>query len=709
MLNVQIGGKVFWDLDDDDTPDSTEGVANTTVTVLGMNNSEIDTNVTTDEFGVWSLFVPIQDEYQVAVSKEGFSSEAYNISNTSAYPVYSSPESYDIEMTAGNVTVSGNVTDINDGERLNGSTVTLYPSSGMAGDALVVDSVYADNQLTWSGVISPGEWIVVVTESNPGENGGGVAIGLLDASISDGATLELEMSLGGWLDLTTSWTDIELNEHHAGSSASNNGSALMNESAIVTFAIGDDLEWDLPVGEDGTISVLMPASDIELDSSFMTVQHDLQLEMEYIGGASTVVAEGRSPVALTYTRSINSDTTISMVAGSVVNVTEDSSELSFTAVEAEEGDEFKHIEFELELNYEGTETVQVFDVLGQLLVAPDEADWIIEFKNGSSYVDSYEVSLGIGNGTDDTSVQSSATIGVRITVANQSTAWHLEEPHTVKIRMLTDGTPSSEIAVSVQVPQFYDFAMSEQDEAIGIGAGGSSTFGFVLENTGNGDDSFTVELSDNIPEGWEVTPMSSVITIAKGDTRSQMFTAFAPEDFDSGSKMITVTVTSEDGVTTDSFDVEIVKSNIVLSVNQGKIATLSDNIANRAGKLVIPIANSGFLGSDDVVVSANIVDGRSLGAQTVTVDAEGTTNVEFDLEARDSSGKQRFEVRIEVVGEDSAFIDEQLEEFDFSIEYYIDETEEESPFFTLVIIALGALVVYGGLRISRRTSKGSRF
>ena len=704
VLNVEIGGKVFWDLDDNDLPGGTEGVSNTTVTIVGVNNTEIDTNVSTDEFGVWSLFVPIQDEYQVTVSKQGFSTEVYNVSNTSAYPVYSSPESYDIEMTAGNVTVSGNVTDINDAERLNGSVVTLFPSSGMAGEPVVVSSQFANEQLTWSSDISPGEWIVVVTEANAGENGGGVAIGLLDASISDGATLDLEMSLGGWLDLTTTWTDIKLDEYHAGSAS--NGSIYMNETAVVTIAIGEGLEWDLPVGADGTISVLMPASEVEMDSSFITIQHDLELEMEYIGGAVTTIAEGRSPVSLSYTRSINSDTSIAMVEGSVVNATVDG-ELAFTAVE--EGEAYQQIEFDLELNYEGTETVQVFDVLGQIVVSPDEADWKIEFKNGSTYEDAYEVSLGIGNSSQDTSVQSSVTVGIRITVANQSTAWHLEEPHTLKVRMLTDNTPSSEIAVTVQVPQIYGLETSEEDESIGIGAGGNSMFGFVLENTGNGDDSYTVELSDNIPEGWEVTPMSSVITIAKGDTRSQMFTAFAPEDFDSGSKVITVIVTSEDGVTTESFDVEIVTADINLIVDQGEIATLSDNIANRAGKLVIPIKNSGFLGSDDVVVSASIQGGRSLGAQTVSVQPEGTTNVTFDLEASDAAGTVRYDVRIEIVGEDSAFTDKAVDEFDFKIEYYIDETNEESPLFTIVIVALGALVLYGGVRISRRSSKGSRF
>ena len=703
-LYVQIGGKVFWDVNDDGAPGATEGVENVTVTVVGLNNTEVNENISTDEAGVWRLFVPILDEYQVNVSKLGFGTESYNISNSSAFPVYSSQESHDIEITAGNVTVSGNVTDINDAERLNGSSVVLYPSTGMAGVPLTASSVFSNDQLNWSAVISPGEWIVVVTEANADENGGGVAIGLLDASVSEGATLDLEMSLGGWIDLTTSWTDISLVEHHAGSD--DNGSILMNESATVTFSIGADLEWDIPVDSDGTISVLMPSSDVEMDSSFITIQHDLALEMEYIGGTTTTVAEGRSPVTLSYTRSINSDTSVTMVANSTVNATVES-ELSFMAIEEDEG--YKFIEFDVEVNYDGTETVQVFDVLGQVGVAPDEPDWSIEFWNGSAYVDAYEVTLGIGNNSNDTSVQTSAVIGVRITVANQSSAWHLQEPHTLKVRLVMDGSPSSELAVSVQVPQIFGFELSEQDEAIGIGAGGSNTFGFQLDNTGNGDDSFTIELSDNIPEGWEVTPMNSVITIAKGDSRSQLFTAFAPADFDSGSKEITVTVTSEDGIFTESFDVEIMLSNIVLSVDQGDIVTLSDNIANRVGKLVIPIENTGFLGSNDVVVSAKIVGGRDLGAQTISVDPESTSNAVFDLEADDASGTVRFEVRIEVVGEDSSFIDEPVDEFDFSIEYYIDEDADDSLWFTLVIFVLGALVIYGGIKISRRSSSSARF
>jgi hypothetical protein len=89
-LEVEIGGKIFWDLNEDDTPGLSEGVEGFLVDILGTD-SGIDTNVTTDENGVWSLFVPVEDNYTVSVSKEGFDTESYNITNSSAYPVRKRP------------------------------------------------------------------------------------------------------------------------------------------------------------------------------------------------------------------------------------------------------------------------------------------------------------------------------------------------------------------------------------------------------------------------------------------------------------------------------------------------------------------------------------------------------------------------------------------------------------------------------------------
>jgi hypothetical protein len=96
---------------------------------------------------------------------------------------------------------------------------------------------------------------------------------------------------------------------------------MINGTVDVTVSIGDDVAWNMPIGTDGTLTLLMPAEDVDFDSSFMTVQHDDGLDMEYIAGGKTSVGEGRSPVVLSYTRSTNSDSALSMATGTLVNGT----------------------------------------------------------------------------------------------------------------------------------------------------------------------------------------------------------------------------------------------------------------------------------------------------------------------------------------------------------------------------------------------------
>jgi hypothetical protein len=714
-LEVEIGGKVFWDLDANNIPGGMEGIFNTSVHIVGLNNSAFESNVTTDEFGVWSLFVPIKDEYQVSVSKEGFSTEVYNVSNTSAYPVYSEPESHDLEMTAGNVSVSGNVTDINDASRLDGASVMLYPSTGMSGEPTAVSSVFENDQLSWSAVISPGEWIVVVTEANPGVNGGGVAIGLLEASISDGAVLDLEMALGGWIDLSTVWTsEYPVAQHHAGSSS--DGAVYLNETVTVTFSIGDSIDWDLPVGADGSITLLLPSEVIQMDSSFTTLQHDLLLEMDYLGGSVANVAEGRIPVNLSYSRTINSDTEITMAAGTLINATMvNGSMLDLIAIETE--DEYESIEFSLNIAYQGTEVSDQFTVTGQILSAQDEEYWALEFWNGTDFVSSHDITLGIGNNTEDSSVEDSTVLRARVLVANQSEAWHLQDAHKLKVILNSDGTPSSELSFTVQVAQQFGLELSDIDTEVGIGEGGSNSFGFTLLNTGNGDDSFTIELADNIPEGWEVTPPSSVINIPKDGSRTQTFTAFAADYFN-GTPTLKVTVTSEDGLTSETFDVEFTKSNIQLSVDQSEIILLSDSTDGESGKLVIPVYNDGYLSTSNLVVSASVqLQDIDLGSQTVSIGAKSTVNVEFDIDASVASDIVRYEVKVEVVGDDAGYVTEQINEdsntdkkvIDFPVQYYIEVDSEDSSYFTLVIVVLGALVIFGGVKASRGGRKANWF
>jgi hypothetical protein len=558
----------------------------------------------------------------------------------------------------------------------------------------------------WDANIAPGEWIVVVTEANAGENGGGVAVGLLDATIATGATLDLEMALGGWVDLDTTWDDFELGTHHAGSA--DNGSEMIEEAVEITISIGDDLAWNMPVSADGTLTLLMPADAIDFDSTFVTIQHDDMLEMEYIAGSKTSVGEGRSPVTMSYTRSINSDSSLTMVNSTLVNATViDNIYTDLMAQTLDEG--YKTIEFNLDVAYDGTELSDVFTVTGSIGVAPDSSLWSVEFYNGTDWVESYDLTLGVGANASDDSVDKTAIISARIHIANQSEAWNLEDAHMVKVRMSTSTGESSEIAVNVQVPQTYGLEITDEQTELGIAEGSSRQFSFMLTNTGNGDDSFTIQLADNIPEGWEVTPMQSVVTIAKDDMRSQAFTVFAPSTWDGVSKTVSVTVTSEDGTTTESFDVAVQQAKISLRFADADAQLASDRTADVDNSIVrLPIENFGYLDAESVIVSLVHVGGETFDAVTISIPALSTVNAEFNV-GEMKAPSQRFEYHVEVAGEQANLTDVTITDGDFKINYDIVQDSNDGPWLTVGIVALALLVGYGGIKISRSGSGAKRF
>lgn len=705
-LEVEIGGKIYWDLNEDDAPGITEGIEGFFVEVVGTNTT-IDTNVTTDDLGVWRLFVPVDDTYQVTVSKEGFATETYNVSNSSAYPVENIPESHDQKVIAGNVAVAGNVTDINDAGRLDGATIMLYPALDTVRVPIAINGILSDGVLTWNADIAPGEWIVVVTQADADENGGGVAVGLLDATIATGATLDMEMSLGGWVDLTTEWTAFNLSSYHAGSASE--GASMINGTVEVAVTIGD-VVWNMPLAEDGTLTLLLPAGDVDFDSEFMSVQHDDLLDMDYVAGAKTSVGEGRSPVGMTFTRSINSDSSLTMIASSLVNATT-FGEAGTDLMAEPSGEAYKTIEFDLEVDYQGTELNDVFTVTGSIGVAPDSSLWSVEFFNGTDWVESYDLNLGVGVNATDNSVDTTGTISVRVNVANQSEAWNLEDAHMVKVRMSTVTGASSEISVGVQVPQSYGFELSEEVTELGIAAGSSRQFTFMLTNTGNGDDEFTISLADNIPEGFEITPMESKVTVPKDTSRSQAFTVFAPSTWDGSTKTVRVTVTSENGVDTSTFDVELKEAMISLRFKDGDVQTASDTDGDTENsQLRIPIENFGYLdATGSVIVYLTYQStGESFDAQTISIPAQSTVNAVFNV-GEMAVGSQRFEYRVEVVGEDSEFVDQGIEDGDFSVEYYVVSEETDDTWITILVLALIPLILFGGVKLVRSGSGSKKF
>jgi hypothetical protein len=483
---------------------------------------------------------------------------------------------------------------------------------------------------------------------------------------------------------------------------------MIEEAVEITISIGDDLAWNMPVSADGTLTLLMPADAIDFDSTFVTIQHDDMLEMEYIAGSKTSVGEGRSPVTMSYTRSINSDSSLTMVNSTLVNATViDNIYTDLMAQTLDEG--YKTIEFNLDVAYDGTELSDVFTVTGSIGVAPDSSLWSVEFYNGTDWVESYDLTLGVGANASDDSVDKTATISARIHIANQSEAWNLEDAHMVKVRMSTSTGESSEIAVNVQVPQTYGLEITDEQTELGIAEGSSRQFSFMLTNTGNGDDSFTIQLADNIPEGWEVTPMQSVVTIAKDDMRSQAFTVFAPSTWDGVSKTVSVTVTSEDGTTTESFDVAVQQAKISLRFADADAQLASDRTADVDNSIVrLPIENFGYLDAESVIVSLVHVGGETFDAVTISIPALSTVNAEFNV-GEMKAPSQRFEYHVEVAGEQANLTDVTITDGDFKINYDIVQDSNDGPWLTVGIVALALLVGYGGIKISRSGSGAKRF
>ena len=710
-LEVEIGGKVYWDLDNNSAPSLGEGLPEMSVTVIGNNNSEVSTTVTTDDEGVWRVFVPIRDVYNVTVEKEGFETVYYATEDQDGYTVHDSPDSTDIEVTAGLVEVEGTVIDQLDADRLVDATIVLYPVAGVERDPVHVSGSMNDTTLEWSESVQPGEWVVVVSQTNPGPNGGGVAIGLLDATVANGGNISMVMALGGYVDLTTAWTDIEQNEHHAGS---DDAGAAMIDGAVELEVSFDGQSWMVDVPANGELRELFPEGSVSFDGEFMTVQHETAVEMEYFGGqTTTITADSTIAATLQFNRRVNSALDISFNEASLSDATvlnaEDSEIEAIVSPTNESA--YSTITFDYDVVYNGTEIMDVFSVEGEMGLAQDSDLWTVQFWNATSgeYEDSISVILGIGD--SNTEAVLSTSVKVQITLPDVADAWHLANGHRMTMRLQTDLGESSQASMKVFVPQSFGFTVSDETEELGMSALVERQFSFALTNDGNGQDSFTIELLESgVPADWSVTPMMSTLTLNKGETRTQQFTVFAPASYsdDDADFPLTVYVNSQDeGVERQEVDVIIKKAVIKLTIDEDRISTESDQIAGQAGAVRVVVVNEGLLDAPSVIVYLTPPGGDEL-QQSVAVPAGGEGMAVFDG-LTFSQGSQRFDYRVEVAGAEAESVESVPEPGDFSIEYNPETTADgESAWMTLLIALLAILVLYGGVRTARSRG-GTKF
>ena len=718
---VEIGGRLYWDLDDDDTPDPNEGVAGVLVNITSLDGTTFDSNVTSDENGVWQLFVPVRTSYTVEGSKVGFADVAYDLDGNGSFVVNDSAMSEDLEVSVGLVDVSGAITDDVDATRLDGASVVLQPASGLARDAVIISSTSFDGTtLTWDAQVEPGAWVVIVQQANLGENDGAVAIDVLDASVGSGGHLNQTMGIGGFIDLQTSWTGIDLAEHHLGSASA--GASMISEGPTVTVELDNGISWDIEVGDNGAISLLVPSGRVSFAADMVTVQHELALNMSYEGSTFTNVAADRQELTLRLDRRADRDLVVevgSVDATTVESFTDDESGVD---IQAKADGDYEHapVELTVEVTYDGTEYEDVYTASGNAGNAPDASDWSVEFWNATSetWQSTLEVRLGIGENASTDDVPMSATLNVRVTLPDQNTSLSLQNGHSVNVMLTAETGEFTERSMTVRVPVIRGFDVQADDERVGIGSGDVQTLSTTLTNTGNGDATFTFEVVENYDATlWEITPASSTITVAAGDTRTQAFNVRSDASFNSGELEVTVGVTEVGGSST-SIQMTVVYADIVLSVNQSLAVQESDNTAEQESTtIVIPVTNSGERDAMDSVIVYARQQGVDAEYQQVglSVPAGETVNAEFEVGTM-TNGNKRFEFYLEVTGDDADFATIAADSegtgddpIDFQIRFNIETTTDNSGMgqtvLALLVIAFVGLVTWGGLSLSRSGSR----
>ena len=285
--------------------------------------------------------------------------------------------------------------------------------------------------------------------------------------------------------------------------------------------------------------------------------------------------------------------------------------------------------------------------------------------------------------------------------------------------MLTAETGEfTERSMTVRVPVIRGFDVEAVDERVGIGSDDVQTLTTTLTNNGNGDATFTFEVVENYDATlWEITPASSTITVAAGDTRTQAFNVRSDASFTTGELEVTIGVTEVGGSST-SLQMTVVNAAIVLSVDQDLAVQESDNTAEQESTIVvIPVTNSGERDAENSVIVYARQQGEGLDYQQVTLSVPGgeTVNAEFDVGSM-TNGNKRFEFYLEVTGDDAEFatieadsdgtgddpIDFQIR---FNIETNTDNTGVGQTVLALLVIAFVGLVVWGGLSLSRSGSR----
>ncbi|HIA90318.1 MAG: hypothetical protein CXX80_03785 [Methanobacteriota archaeon] len=702
---VEIGGKVYWDLNGDELPGLDEGIEDVNVTILG-NSTDVNVTVQTENGGVWKLFVPVKDLYNVTIYKEGFAAEWYGNESVNGYEVNESHVSRDIMMTAGQVSISGNITHLfDDVEVLNRTQVWLYPKAGLDRVALQANITLNGTTLEWSAEVTPGNWVVWAQLQNAAASEFDVAISHIDAGVATGGSLDMEMRDGGVINMTSSWLDFNLGEHNLGDSESP-GASIIDAPVLIILELNPNTKWELPVGEDGELDILLPSGTVSFSTEFSTTQRNRT--MNYSGGISSQVgSQAESPVSIQSQRRVEHSVSFEVI--SVIGATyedDDLMHLNGTWVDVV-GAEYSAITIEVDVTYSGNEANDYFYASPMMSSnSPDTGSWIVEILNETGiWTDSSDLELGIGD--VDANASLSQKITIRVQAPNGTSIQISDSGHRVNLRLEAEGGSVSEVSVEVTMPQTFGIELIDPAESAGAGAGGEGTMEITLKNIGNGDDSMVITVDDSqLPDGWDVSPESVTVTLTKNSTRTQTFVIHAPENATSGTWPLTLTFTSEDGITsvTHVVDILLAKADLVIE----RIFTRSDApYFGEDNTFLVTVRNDGLLDANAVSVTLSTTYSDVSNSFMMAVPAGTTKEFVISMDLTDAdAGPELFVAHIDA---GDTPLERTPADLTQSIKIVSRPADEPSDALTWILAGIIALIALAVFNNWRKRGTGARF
>ena len=156
----------------------------------------------------------------------------------------------------------------------------------------------------------------------------------------------------------------------------------------------------------------------------------------------------------------------------------------------------------------------------------------------------------------------------------------------------SSGATAADQAFSATVNQSYGLSLASSADEATKAPGETAEFSFTITNDGNGEDSYAVVVGG--PSAYSPASDAAEVTVAAGATGQFVVSAMVPADKQAHSQSgdITVTVTSEDGTTSNSTAVSVMTAQVFALAFDGGAKTAS--VAQDASvSVVFNLTNNG--------------------------------------------------------------------------------------------------------------------